>query len=86
MRSDLQAAADALVERLVALDLGDDFDPRAAQAVVASGLHRLTVPSEAGGLGASMADAAEVLARVGGGRRLDRPRVRDAGARGRGAA
>ena len=49
----------------LALELGDAFDPRAAQAIVASGLHRLTVPSEAGGLGASMADAAEVLARVG---------------------
>ncbi len=65
MRADLQGAVDGLVERLLALELGDAFDPRAAQAIVASGLHRLTVPAEAGGLGAGMVDAAEVLARVG---------------------
>ena len=65
MRADLAAAGDALVERLAALDLGDAFDPRAARAIVESGLHRLTVPAEAGGLGASMVEAAEVLARVG---------------------
>ena len=40
--------ADALVARLEALDLGDAFDPRAAQAIVASGLHRLTVPADGG--------------------------------------
>ncbi len=65
MRTDLQAAGDALVATLRELELGDAFDPRAAQAVVESGLHRLTVPSEAGGLGASMAESADVLARVG---------------------
>lgn len=58
------ALADA-VARLRALDLGDDFDPRAARAIVASGLHRLVVPASAGGLGASMAEAAEVLLTLG---------------------
>ena len=65
MRADLAAAGDALVARLAALDLGDAFDPRAARTIVESGLHRLTVPADAGGLGASMVEAAEVLARVG---------------------
>ena len=47
------ALADALA-RLRALDLGDVFEPRAAEAVVMSGLHRLVVPVAAGGLGAPM--------------------------------
>lgn len=47
------------------LDLGDGFEPRAAQAIVASGLHRLVVPASAGGLGAGMAEAAEVLLALG---------------------
>ena len=38
-----RALADSL-ERLSALELGDAFDPRAAGAIVASGLHRLVVP------------------------------------------
>ena len=58
------ATADAL-ERLSALDLGDVFEPRAAEAIVASGLYRLVVPASRGGLGASMADAAEVLMSLG---------------------
>jgi alkylation response protein AidB-like acyl-CoA dehydrogenase len=58
------ALADA-VERLRALDLGDTFDPRAAEAIVASGLHRLVVPESAGGLGARMAQAARVLMALG---------------------
>ncbi len=53
------------VERLRALDLGDDFDPRAAESIVAAGLHRLVVPAAAGGLGARMCDAAEVLLALG---------------------
>ena len=56
--------ADAL-ERLDTLDLGDPFEPRAAEAIVRSGLHRLVVPASAGGLGARMAEAAEVLMRLG---------------------
>jgi alkylation response protein AidB-like acyl-CoA dehydrogenase len=55
---------DAL-ERLGALDLGDAFEPRAAEAIVASGLHRVMVPAAAGGLGARMTDAVEVLAALG---------------------
>ncbi len=56
--------ADAL-GRLRTLDLGDAFDPRAAEAVVASGLHRLVVPVTAGGLGARMTESAEVLMTLG---------------------
>ena len=46
-------------------DLGDAFDPRAAHAIVEAGLHRLCVPASAGGLGASMGEAAEVLLAIG---------------------
>jgi alkylation response protein AidB-like acyl-CoA dehydrogenase len=56
--------ADA-VERLGALELGDTFDSRAAEAIVTSGLHRLVVPESVGGLGARMAEAAGVLMRLG---------------------
>jgi len=56
--------ADAL-ERLGALGLGDTFEPRAAEAIVAAGLHRLVVPESVGGLGARMAEAAGVLMRLG---------------------
>ncbi len=59
-----RALADAL-ERLGALDFGDAFEPRAAEAIVASGLHRLVVPESLGGLGARMAEAAGVLTRLG---------------------
>ena len=52
-------------DRLRALDLGDAFEPRAAEAIVAAGLHRLVVPAAAGGLGARMSDAAGVLAALG---------------------
>ena len=50
---------------LGALELGDAFEPRAAEAIVASGLHRLVVPVAAGGLGARMAESAAVLAALG---------------------
>jgi alkylation response protein AidB-like acyl-CoA dehydrogenase len=59
-----QSALEDALERLRALELGDAFEPRAAKAIVASGLHRLTVPLAAGGLGAGMASAAEVLMRL----------------------
>jgi alkylation response protein AidB-like acyl-CoA dehydrogenase len=52
-------------DRLGALDLGDAFEPRAAEAILAAGLHRLVVPAAAGGLGARMSDAAGVLAALG---------------------
>jgi alkylation response protein AidB-like acyl-CoA dehydrogenase len=58
------ALADAL-GRLRELDLGDVFEPRAAEATVLSGLHALVVPESAGGLGARMAKAAEVLMAIG---------------------
>jgi len=58
------ALTDAL-ERLGALELGDAFEPRAAKAIVASGLHRLVVPVAAGGLGARMAESVAVLAALG---------------------
>ena len=58
------ALVDALA-RLRALELGDAFEPRAAGAIVATGLHRLTVPASAGGLGGRMADAVEVLSALG---------------------
>jgi alkylation response protein AidB-like acyl-CoA dehydrogenase len=58
------ALADA-IERLGALDLGDAFEPKAAEAIVGSGLHRLVVPVSAGGLGARMTDAVEVVMALG---------------------
>ncbi len=56
--------ADAL-ERVHAIDPGDEFDPRLPVAVVAAGLHRMPVPPAAGGLGASMIECAAVLAALG---------------------
>jgi alkylation response protein AidB-like acyl-CoA dehydrogenase len=58
------AVAD-VVQRLRDLELGDEFDPRAARVLVDSGLHRLAVPAAAGGVGAGMADAAEALMALG---------------------
>jgi alkylation response protein AidB-like acyl-CoA dehydrogenase len=53
------------IERLRALELGDDFEPAAAAAIVDSGLHRLCVPASSGGLGGSLSEACEVLAALG---------------------
>ena len=53
------------VRRLEALDLADAFEPAAAEAIVASGLHRLVVPVAAGGLGGRMAASAEALLAIG---------------------
>ena len=50
---------------LRALALDDRFEPRAADVIVASGLHRLMVPEAAGGLGGRMSDAVDVLAALG---------------------
>jgi len=64
----MTAIDDALADglgRLRELDLGDVFEPRAAEATVLSGIHALVVPGSAGGLGARMAKAAEVLMAVG---------------------
>src|SRR6188472_77992 len=65
MRDPIAAVLDDALARLAALELGDDFDSRAAEAIVASGLHRLCVPSAAGGLDATLSEAVEVLAAVG---------------------
>ncbi|HMA46532.1 MAG TPA: acyl-CoA dehydrogenase family protein, partial [Frankiaceae bacterium] len=51
--------------RLEALLPGDTFDPRVPEAIVAAGLHLLPVPARVGGLGATMREAAEVLAALG---------------------
>lgn len=65
MTPEVAAALESALERLGGLELGDAFEPRAAEAIVASGLHRLVVPALAGGLGAGMMEAAEVLATLG---------------------
>lgn len=58
------AIADA-ARRLSAIDFGAAFEPRAAEAIVASGLHRLVVPEAAGGLGGHLVAAVEVLMALG---------------------
>jgi alkylation response protein AidB-like acyl-CoA dehydrogenase len=63
--SGVDGALDDALARLAALDLGDTFEPRAAEALVASGLHRLVVPESAGGLGARLSEAVAVLMRLG---------------------
>jgi alkylation response protein AidB-like acyl-CoA dehydrogenase len=65
MTAVIESTLEDALRRLRALDLGDAFDPRAAEAITATGLHRLAVPTEAGGLGATMVEAAEVLAAIG---------------------
>jgi alkylation response protein AidB-like acyl-CoA dehydrogenase len=65
MRTAIAAVLDDAIERLRALELGDVFEPRAAAVIVGAGLHRLCVPASAGGLEASMAEAAEVLMALG---------------------
>jgi alkylation response protein AidB-like acyl-CoA dehydrogenase len=61
----VKAALEDAIGRLADLELGDAFEPAAAQAIVAAGLHRLVVPEDAGGLGADMVEAAEVLLAMG---------------------
>ncbi len=55
----------AAVNALDAIEPGDEFDPRAAAAIVAAGLHRLVVPESAGGAGVGLEAAAGVLLRLG---------------------
>ena len=62
----IELALDDALGRLDVLELGDPFEPRAAAAIVRSGLHRLVVPTSLGGLGARMAESAEVLMALGG--------------------
>ena len=69
MPTDLRPAlADPLadaIEQVERLEPGDLFDPRVPAAVVTAGLHLLPLPVASGGLGASMTEAAEVLAALG---------------------
>ena len=65
MRAEIGEPLERALADLAALGLGDAFDPRAARVIVEAGLHQLCVPAESGGLGASMAEAAEVLLAIG---------------------
>lgn len=65
LRPAIAGPLDDAVGRIRALEPGDAFDPRVPAALIDAGLHRLPVPAAAGGLGASMAEAAEVLAALG---------------------
>lgn len=65
MRPELAAAVEAAVASLAALESDESFDPRAPAVIVQTGLHRLCVPAEAGGFGATLAEAAAVLAAIG---------------------
>ncbi len=67
------AIARPLADAIAALDVialdqvasGEVFNPRTPAALVSAGLHLLPVPVARGGLGATMAEAAEVLAALG---------------------
>jgi alkylation response protein AidB-like acyl-CoA dehydrogenase len=59
-----ECLADACA-RLDALEPGDSFDPRVPAAIVASRLHLVPVPAGAGGLAATMTEAAEVVSALG---------------------
>lgn len=65
MRPEVASAVEAAIDALGVLDLADAFDPGAPAAIVAAGLHRLCVPAEAGGSGATLAESAEALAAIG---------------------
>ena len=65
MRPAIQGALDRALGPLGALALGDAFEPRAAAAILDAGLGPLCVPNAAGGLEATMEEAAEVLATLG---------------------
>ena len=65
MRGEIESALEDAVRRLRTLEFGDAFEPQAAAEIVASGLHGLCVPAQFGGLGASSAEAAEVLLALG---------------------
>ena len=56
---------DASRARLAEVEFGDGFQPAAAAAVVAAGLHLAPVPVAAGGLGIGASDAVELLAALG---------------------
>lgn len=64
-RAAISAALTDAIERVRAIDPGDAFDPRVPAAIREAGLHRLPVPAAAGGLGASLEEAAQVLTALG---------------------
>jgi Acyl-CoA dehydrogenase, N-terminal domain len=55
----------AAIEAIEAIDPGDTYNPVVPEALVASGLHRLCLPLETGGLGGGMVEAVDVLAALG---------------------
>jgi alkylation response protein AidB-like acyl-CoA dehydrogenase len=65
LRPEIERPLQGVIERLRALEPGDQFDARIPEVFVASGLHRLPIPEQSGGLGASMSEAASVLLRLG---------------------
>ena len=65
LRPEIAGVLDSAADSIRGLDPGDAFDARIPAAIVSAGLHRLPVPAAAGGLGATMAEAAEVLAEIG---------------------
>jgi alkylation response protein AidB-like acyl-CoA dehydrogenase len=65
VRPAIETAVEAAVSGLEALELGDAFEPRAARVLIDAGLASLCVPEAAGGLGATMTEAAEVLLALG---------------------
>jgi alkylation response protein AidB-like acyl-CoA dehydrogenase len=65
LRPAIEQALQDVIGRLEEIGPGDTFDRRVPEAIVAVGLHRLSVPESHGGLGASMGEAALVVARLG---------------------
>jgi len=65
LRTEVEARLDDAVTRLRGLDLGDEYDPRAAEAVVGAGLHTVFVPREHDGLGAGVEEGVRILAALG---------------------
>ncbi|MFL5679766.1 MAG: acyl-CoA dehydrogenase family protein [Chloroflexota bacterium] len=65
LRPEVSARLEDTIARWRGLELGDDFDPRASEMVVAAGLHTVVVPEEHGGLGAGVDEAVRMLAALG---------------------
>ena len=62
------AVAERLAQAIAAveaIDPGDRYEPAVPAALIASGLHRLCLPREAGGLGGGLVEAVEVLSALG---------------------
>ncbi|HEY0443498.1 MAG TPA: acyl-CoA dehydrogenase family protein [Candidatus Limnocylindrales bacterium] len=64
-RAEIASRLATALTALRGLELGDEFDRRAAEAIVAAKLHTVVVPRANGGLGADIVDAAEMLAAIG---------------------